>query len=1489
MRADGDEEVIESFSKGMPLPNVFEYLFENASDAIYILDMHGNFVAVNRKAEELTGLKREDFIGKPFRKIIPARSIPKAIKGFLNVIRGKSIRVELELKTASKKTVLVEVTSAPFMSNGKIVGTLGIARDITERKKVEEALVKSEESLRTMLEDAPIGICNTNLRGKITYVNKRFEESIGYSREEIVGKNGFKLGIMSEETLKAFEKRMKERLMGKPSRILVGRFKRKDGEWIWAEVESRVIKKFGVPVGFQLIARDITERKRAEEERKRYEEKLSALNTYSRKLNMAESTEEIYQLTLDAMKETLGFEFADILIVEGKMLCLVAHQGYSKNLPLKLPLDGDKGITVRAARTGKPVLVSDVSEDEAYVEGGEGIRSELAVPIKVGHKVLGVLNVESKELGGFDEKGQELLQILASHAATAISNIERRKDIEKYSSQMASLMKSSAEVIHSTELHQRLQKIAEAIQELGWRRVLIRLTDENLNILNAQDIVGAGLTDEEIEFMWEIRAPGQVWLERFGPEGERFKIGEFYYFPWSDPWVRKVFSQGVLPSNLPIEELGEWDPRDMLCAPLRLADGRFVGILGMDDPVDGKRPTKKSLAPLELFMHQAAVAIENAQLIKDLETAKNQVKEYAKNLEIHAQEIQKSQEKLSALNTYSRKLNTTESMEEIYRLTLDAMEKTLGFENAAFMVVDKDMLYVVDQRGFPEPHSSLKLPLNGSKGGVTVRVAKTGRPIIVPDIEEERDYVEVMPGIRSELDVPVKIGKRVLGVLNVESKKLDAFHGKDQRLLEILASHAATAISNLDRAKNLENYAREIRESQEKFERLFMNNPEASVYMDSTFHISDVNPRFSELFGYSLDEIKGKHINDIIVPNEMIKEGEMLDKKALKGYINYDTVRRRKDGSLVPVSVSAAPISVEDKIIGTVGVYKDIAERKSYEERLSALNIHSQKLNMAESMDEIYRLTLDAIEKTLGFEIAFFMIVDKGILRVVDHRGYPESFSKELPLDGTKKGVSVKVARTGTSINVPDAEKNEDWVVFMPGIRSGLDVPVKIGHEVLGVIGVDSKKLAAFDEKDQKLLEILASHAATAISNLEHAKNLEKQAQEIRESQQRFKGLFMDNPEAAVYVDPDFRILDVNPRFIELFGYSLDEIEGKHVDDVVVPKDKMEEAEMLDREALEGRFYHDTVRRKKDGSLVSVSISVAPIKVEGRRIGSVGLYRDITERKQMEKKLEEYSQHLEELVEKRTKELRETQEQLLKAERLAAMGEVAAMVGHDLRNPLTGIAGATYYLKKKLEPEMDQKTMEMLELVEKGIEHSNSIINDLLEYSREIRLEMIETNPKSLMKEALSLVKAPKNVQVLDSTRSEPKIEVDLERMKRVFVNIIKNAIDAMPEGGVLAITSNESNGSLETTFADTGIGMPKDVIEKIWTPLFTTKAKGLGLGLAICKRFVEAHGGNISVESAVGKGTIFTVTIPIKPKLEGGEKAWLKAPESLLSMTTKA
>lgn len=745
--------------------------------------------------------------------------------------------------------------------------------------------LRSRKRFQILFDLMPLPMVIVDANGNLLAINNAVEKATGFKRKELVGKNIWRTRMAIVKSNVDLKNILDQRMKGIRIQPYEVEVITRNNRRLPCEVNAVKINYENKPADL-VVFHTVTEKKVMEK-------RLSALNFHGRKLNTAGDLQEIYELTLDAMEQTLGFQHAAILTMCKGKLRTVCQRGYPALLHLELPLDETKkGITVKAVKTRKPILVEDTRKNEDYVEGIPGIRSELAVPIEMEERILGVLNVENKKPGAFDKKDVTLLQILASHAATAISNLQKRVELGKRSSQLALLMRISTRIISSIDLHQRLQTIAEAIRELGWRRVVISVRDENLDIANPGDMVTAGLTKREKEFLWNNKKSGYVWQERFGPEYERFRIDDFYHLQWSDPWVREKFSNGTVPSKLQSKDMIDWNPQDLLYAPLRLADGRIVGMISIDDPIDGKRPTKESLAPLELFIHQAAVAIENAQLIHSLNIAKEQLKADAEQLELK--------------------------------------------------------------------------------------------------------------------------------------------------------------------------------------------------------------------------------------------------------------------------------------------------------------------------------------------------------------------------------------------------------------------------------------------------------------------------------------------------------------------------------------------------------------------------------------------------------------------VEERTRELKKSQEQLVKAQRLAAIGELASMIGHDLRNPLTGIAGATYYLKSKLGSVIDRRTKEMLEIIERDVEYSNKIVNDLLEYSREMQLELTDTNPRLITKEALSLVQIPENIEILNLTQNRPKTKVDVQKMVRVFVNIVKNAVDAMPDGGKLTITSIKKNGNVEYCFTDTGAGISTDVLEKIWVPLFTTKAKGMGLGLPICKRIVLAHGGDISVESKIGKGTILTIIVPLKSKLEGGEKIWMNMPESLLSMTMR-
>lgn len=174
----------------------------------------------------------------------------------------------------------------------------------------------------------------------------------------------------------------------------------------------------------------------------------------------------------------------------------------------------------------------------------------------------------------------------------------------------------------------------------------------------------------------------------------------------------------------------------------------------------------------------------------------------------------------------------------------------------------------------------------------------------------------------------------------------------------------------------------------------------------------------------------------------------------------------------------------------------------------------------------------------------------------------------------------------------------------------------------------------------------------------------------------------------------------------------------------------------------------------------------------------------------------------------------------------------------------------------------------MLSLIQEDVRYSDKIISDLLDYSRSMRLEVTETDPQTLVKQALSTITVPSGVVLRNEVESKAPLKLDVDKIRRAFVNMTTNAIDAMPNGGSLLIRTAESEGSIQFIFSDTGVGMSKEVMQKIFTPLYTTKAKGMGFGLSICKRIVEAHGGHIAVDSTPGKGTTFTITLPkeVKP-----------------------
>jgi signal transduction histidine kinase len=246
----------------------------------------------------------------------------------------------------------------------------------------------------------------------------------------------------------------------------------------------------------------------------------------------------------------------------------------------------------------------------------------------------------------------------------------------------------------------------------------------------------------------------------------------------------------------------------------------------------------------------------------------------------------------------------------------------------------------------------------------------------------------------------------------------------------------------------------------------------------------------------------------------------------------------------------------------------------------------------------------------------------------------------------------------------------------------------------------------------------------------------------------------------------------------------------------------------------------------------------------------------------VQKRLRQQAGSLERLVEERTKQLRD-------AERMAAIGQTAGMVGHDIRNPLQAITGDIYFAKTELAstPESDEKknAIESLQEIEKNVDYINKIVTDLQDFAKPLMPKIEEIDLERIIHDVLANLTIPRNITVEYSIGEDfPKLKADQTYLQRILTNLANNAVQAMPNGGKLNITASNNNGRVTITVEDTGEGIPENVRSKLFTPLVTTKLTGHGFGLAAVKRFAEALGGTVTFKSEIGKGTKFTIELPV-------------------------
>lgn len=359
-----------------------------------------------------------------------------------------------------------------------------------------------------------------------------------------------------------------------------------------------------------------------------------------------------------------------------------------------------------------------------------------------------------------------------------------------------------------------------------------------------------------------------------------------------------------------------------------------------------------------------------------------------------------------------------------------------------------------------------------------------------------------------------------------------------------------------------------------------------------------------------------------------------------------------------------------------------------------------------------------------------------------------------------------------------------------------------------------------------------------------YEREIRGQNEALTETRDFLTGIIRGTADAIIVRDAAGVITSWNPAAEAIFGWSAEELTGRSADALVARSDAAAAGlARMDAALREGHTLRDieTDAFRKDGGAIVVSLTAAPLyDASDVYAGSTAIVRDVTVLKQME-------------------------HQLLETERLAAIGELAAVVAHEVRNPLAGIRGGCELLLEGY-PEGDDRHDIGVEVIHQ-VDRLNRMVHDLLLFARPKAMDPVPTDLHALLDRSLRVLEDdPANVGVTvvrDYESGDPIVAADGRQLEQVFVNLILNATQAMGQRGTLTVATRLADHEAIVSIRDTGPGIAPEVAEQMFNPFFTTRAQGTGLGLAIVKKIVTAHGGRIEVSSPPGSGAAFHVTLP--------------------------
>lgn len=636
----------------------------------------------------------------------------------------------------------------------------------------------------------------------------------------------------------------------------------------------------------------------------------------------------------------------------------------------------------------------------------------------------------------------------------------------------------------------------------------------------------------------------------------------------------------------------------------------------------------------------------------------------------------------------------------------------------------------------------------------------------------------------------------------------------------------------------------QLEEKEEKLRLLLESSGEAIYCIDLEGNCTFANPACARLLGYqTVEELIGQHMHRLI--HHSYENGERYPEDKCHIYQSFiksekchidNEVFWTKSGTALPIDYCSSPIKRSGDLVGAVISFTDASEKRQHERALK----ESEKRYRSIFEDAFVGIAHVSLEGE-------FIDINHRLSEIV---GYSKDELKAL---------------TFMDVTHPDdLDKDLNHIQqLLAGNTDSYAMEKRYFHKDGSIVWIDLmvKLLRDFEGKPQNFISVINDITLRKQSDksLKKAQEAHSQAEQIT----HFGNWDWDIESGELqWTDEIYRIFGVEPQqFPATYQAFLDRIYPDDRDSVIEAVNNA-----VSDPSTNYNIEHRIIRPTSEERYVQEQGRVYRNK-EGKPIRMIGTVHDITDRKLAEIELQRYKSKLEKLVDHRTQVLVDTQTELVKRERLAALGQITATVSHELRNPLSSIRSSLYVVEK-LNSSPDPKLNNALQRVVRNVERCDHIIDELLDFTRSTTLYITSTPLHSWLKELLDEQQLPDDIEIDISFSSDDcTVDVDQEKFQRVIINIVENACQAMLEEPEkphkLKIETTSTDNQVCTIITDNGPGISDENQQRIFEPLFSTKGFGTGLGLPTVKKIIEQHNGKISINSKIGIGTCIIISMP--------------------------